>query len=204
MPFHTGLNFNSGRCAPNRGVLQRCIEGMWEVGVVQQSHRDEADSEGDPFESWIAPHIAGVRRTAARLTSEGAAEDVAQEALVRAWLKRELFQPGRGTAKVWLNAITRDQARRWRTRAPSPRNAAVLPEFSIDHESSIERDLDLRRAIAALPPRQRETIFRFYYLDEAVHQIAATMGCSVGTVKSALADGRRSLLAKLENPDGSA
>jgi RNA polymerase sigma factor (sigma-70 family) len=79
-----------------------------------------------------------------------------------------------------------------------------LPEPSTEHESSIEQDLDVRFALSTLPPRQREAIFRFYYLDQSVGQLAAAMGCSPGTVKSTLADGRRSLLAKLEVVDGQA
>jgi RNA polymerase sigma factor (sigma-70 family) len=178
---------------------------MREVRAELTSQTGERDLEGDPFESWVAVYVAGMRRTAARLTGEDAGEDVAQEALVRAWRKKELYSPERGTPKQWLNAITRDQARRWRTRVhPSHTYVAELPEPSTEHESSIEQDLDVRFALSTLPPRQREAIFRFYYLDQSVGQLAAAMGCSPGTVKSTLADGRRSLLAKLEVVDGQA
>jgi RNA polymerase sigma-70 factor (ECF subfamily) len=180
---------------PNQDPALRCSGGVWETGVRQPASSGEPEGAGDPFELWVAPHVAGMRRTAAPLSSEAAAEDVAQEALVRAWRKRDLYVPDRGTPKRWLNAITREEARRWRIREQATSRHAMAPMDVSAGASTVERDLDLRNAITSLPPRQREAIFRFYYLDQSVRQLAAAMRCSVGTVKSTLADGRRSLLA---------
>ncbi|WP_232795073.1 sigma-70 family RNA polymerase sigma factor [Kitasatospora sp. NRRL B-11411] len=44
--------------------------------------------------------------------------------------------------------------------------------------------LDLREALATLPPRQRATVVLRYYCDLTVEQTAAELGCSSGNVKS--------------------
>jgi len=51
--------------------------------------------------------------------------------------------------------------------------------------------------VAGLAGRQRLAVELYYYLDLPVVEIAEVMGCSVGTVKSTLADSRRLLRTKL-------
>ena len=62
-----------------------------------------------------------------------------------------------------------------------------------DHDSA----LDLRAAVAALPPRQRAVLVLRYYCDLNVDQAAHALGCTPGTIKSqtakALGALRRSL-----------
>ena len=61
--------------------------------------------------------------------------------------------------------------------------------------------VDLRRAIAALPERQRTTVYLHYYLDLPVREVAQVLGCADGTVKSTLHDARRALARRLEDDD---
>lgn len=67
------------------------------------------------------------------------------------------------------------------------------PAVAVDHDVV----LDLRAAVAALPPRQRATLVLRFYCDLNVDQAAEVLGCSPGTVKSqtarALAAVRRAL-----------
>ena len=62
-------------------------------------------------------------------------------------------------------------------------------------------DLDLRAAIRDLTERQQVAVAAYYYLDLAVEDVAAIMGCSAGTVKSTLADARARLRALLTEGD---
>jgi RNA polymerase sigma-70 factor (sigma-E family) len=55
------------------------------------------------------------------------------------------------------------------------------------------RDPDLLAAVRALPPRQRAAVVLFYYADLPESEVASTLGCSVGTVKSQLAKARAAL-----------
>ena len=65
-------------------------------------------------------------------------------------------------------------------------------------------DLDLLEAVRALPPRQRAAVALFYYADLPESEVASTLGCSIGTVKSQLAKARATLARRLgEEPEGS-
>lgn len=55
------------------------------------------------------------------------------------------------------------------------------------------RDLDLERAVARLPARQREAVDLHYFAGLSVAETAAAMGCADGTVKSTLSDARARL-----------
>ncbi|MEO3859129.1 SigE family RNA polymerase sigma factor [Acrocarpospora sp. B8E8] len=56
-------------------------------------------------------------------------------------------------------------------------------------EDDLDSGLDLRTALAALPPRQRATLVLRYYCDLTVQETARTLGCSQGNVKSQTARG---------------
>jgi RNA polymerase sigma-70 factor (sigma-E family) len=79
--------------------------------------------------------------------------------------------------------------------------AGFGPEF--------ETALDLRAALDRLPPRQRATVVLRYYCDLPVADVAKTLGCSAGTVKSQTAravDALRALLPaeSLSTPEATA
>ncbi len=81
-----------------------------------------------------------------------------------------------------------------------PPDSASLPG---DREGA----LDLRAALAGLPPRQRATLVLRFYCDLTVDQAAELLGCSTGTVKSQTAKGigalRRALGGTVTpGPDG--
>jgi RNA polymerase sigma-70 factor (sigma-E family) len=77
--------------------------------------------------------------------------------------------------------------------------AAWLPE-EISEVADQETALDVREALASLPPRQRATIVLRYYCDLNVGQTAIALGCSVGTVKSQTSKGLAALRHALEQP----
>jgi len=70
----------------------------------------------EEFARWVRPSLPAMTRLAARRSPPGERDDVVQEALVRAWLKRSQFDPTRGSVSSWLLAITADQARKARRR----------------------------------------------------------------------------------------
>ena len=70
---------------------------------------------------------------------------------------------------------------------------AVVPAKSQDHESQ----LDLDRAVRSLPPRQRETIVRRFYMGASVAETASAMQCAPGTVKASTSQALMSLNAAL-------
>jgi RNA polymerase sigma-70 factor (sigma-E family) len=96
------------------------------------------------------------------------------DAYVRAILVREFVQERRAS---WAQRVTlTDQP---------PDRAIVVP----DQESI----LDLRAAVAVLPPRQRAVLVLRYYCDLSVYQVAEALDCTPGTVKSQTAKALQTL-----------
>ncbi|MGA9585539.1 MAG: sigma-70 family RNA polymerase sigma factor [Terracidiphilus sp.] len=125
----------------------------------------------------------------------GRAEEMAQEALVRAW--RGLAQWRReGSFSTWLFALSanvfRSELKRFPTLdvriedAPEPGGpAAQLNEMAKRQSSDA-----VRRAVLALPVRYREPVVLFYFHEMDVGAAAKTMRMPEGTVKARLARAR--------------
>lgn len=146
------------------------------------------------FSAWVAPHLPVMSRVAARLVPRADRDDVVQEALSRAWRKRSSYDASRGTPAAWLCAIVAGEARRARrTFGRSTAPALDAPTQVAPNE----RDIDLERAVAALPRRQREAVDLYYFVGLSVAETAVVMDCAEGTVKSTLSDARNRLRAAL-------
>lgn len=129
------------------------------------------------------------------------AEDAVQEAIVRAWERTdrgdriEDLEPW--VATVAMN-LSRSRLRHLRVeRRARPRLVAAS---TVDGPNADA--VDVRRALATLPRRQREAAVLRFYLDYSTQEIASAMGTSHGTVKSQLAKARAHLADALGVPDG--
>ena len=112
-------------------------------------------------------------------------EELAQAALVRvasrwrALRDRHDIDAYVRTAIVNGHVNKRQRLRRREERVGSTPQVAVA-----DASDRVSRGVDIRRALAALPPRQRAVLALRYLDDQSEAQTAAILGCSVGTVKS--------------------
>ncbi|KAB2340821.1 SigE family RNA polymerase sigma factor [Actinomadura rudentiformis] len=127
------------------------------------------------------------------------AEDVVQEAFVRAWgARRKLDREGSPEAWVRLTA-TRLAISRWRRRT---RSAEAWLRVGSAAAAAAEPGPDavaVARALRSLPARQRLAVVLFYVCDLPVEQVAAEAGMSAGTVKTHLSRGRRALAPLLDD-----
>jgi len=129
------------------------------------------------------------------------ADDLVQEALLRAFDNIERFKPGTNL-KAWLFTIVRNehysQLRRRKFEAHDVSNDQ-LPEPSVppDHDGELELR-DLNRALAALSPGQRAALILVSASGFSYEEAAAICGCAVGTIKSRVARARTALLAMLD------
>ncbi len=146
------------------------------------------------FADWVRPHLGAMARLAARLAPDVDRDDVVQEALTRAWLKRGQYDPQRGTPSVWLLAITADQARKASRRV----RPGLVVLGDVRAVGAPDDRMDLRRALERLTARQRLAVDCVYFVGLSTVETAAVMGCAPGTVKSTLADARTKLRALLE------
>jgi RNA polymerase sigma-70 factor (ECF subfamily) len=129
------------------------------------------------------------------------ADDLVQEALLRAFNNIRRFKPGTNL-KAWLFTIVRNehysQLRRRKFEAHDV-STDQLPEPSVppDHDGELELR-DLNRALAALSPGQRSALILVSASGFSYEEAATICGCAVGTIKSRVARARTALLAMLE------
>lgn len=168
------------------------------VGSVRS---DEAVTGMDEvgFDQWVAPHLAVLRAVAVREIGPSDADDLVQDALIRAWRRRSTYRVERGSAKAWLVAVLLDQLKRRRLRARPFRAMRVHSIADRDMGSSVESRVDVEDAIRRLPRRQREVVTLFYLADLTVEDVARVLGLKEGSIKSHLFDARTALRAALES-----
>lgn len=147
------------------------------------------------FAAWIGPSLVPMGRLARRLAPGHDPDDIVQDALSRAWIKRATFDPQRGSATAWLLAIVADRARAARRervrRLRLVDESAPLPDRPAPPDD--HADVDLDRAIESLAERQQLAVHLHYFVGLSVDETAQVMGCSAGTVKSTLFDARARL-----------
>ncbi|MCH9806752.1 MAG: sigma-70 family RNA polymerase sigma factor [Alphaproteobacteria bacterium] len=138
-------------------------------------------------------------------TSE-AAEELAQEALLKVWRKAKSFSADRGTASSWIFTIARnlriDQARRDK-RAQLYAMVAEFDDVDPDRPdelvSGYEHARLVRAAMGELPAEQLEVV-KCSFMEGAAHsEIAERLGIPLGTVKSRLRLAMRKMKKTLED-----
>jgi RNA polymerase sigma-70 factor (sigma-E family) len=118
------------------------------------------------------------------------ARDLAQEALVRAWVHwrkvRKMDRPELWTKRVAINLATSHFRRRRTERITQARISTGAMLEQLDDNSD---RVAIRAALLRLSERQRAAILLRYLEDLSVEQTADLMSCSVGTVKKLTARG---------------
>ncbi|MEU2558966.1 SigE family RNA polymerase sigma factor [Streptomyces longispororuber] len=152
------------------------------------------EDEFDAFYASAFPRVVG--QVYAFTGDHGQAQDVVQEAFVRAWDRRRDFLAAEAP-EAWIRTVAMRlavshwrRARRWLElvrRTPPPEHApGPGPER-----------LALVQALRQLPEAQRLAIVLHHLCDLSVEQVATETGAPTGTVKARLARGRAALAALL-------
>ncbi len=147
----------------------------------------------DAFRRLVELHHQRVYRTAFALTADPAdAAEVTQEVFVNAWRGLPRFR-GDAAVATWLTRLAlnaaRDHLRRRRTRdlAQAARDAFGLPwGAGEDAVRAVEDRDELDQALRHLSPQARQIVALRYGLDLSLKEIAQTLDCPEGTVKSRL------------------
>jgi len=128
----------------------------------------------------------------------GRAEELAQEALVRAWRGLATWRR-ESSFSTWLFALAANVYRNELKRFPTftlPMEEIAEPSRPADQQGRVEeksRNEVVRRAVLALPKRYREPVVLFYFHEKDVAAAARTMGLPEGTVKARLSRARELL-----------
>jgi RNA polymerase sigma-70 factor (sigma-E family) len=163
--------FHRGRSVADSGNLQRA--------------GSDAD---DAFEEFVRGRSSHLFRLALVLTGwdRGAAEDVLQIALERAYLRRrQLFR--HGSAEPYVRRVVVNAAIDWRRtrRRRAEQSLDLAADLAAADLTSQVADRDvLLRALSALAPKQRAVLVMRYWEDVPDAEIAAALNCSVVTVRS--------------------
>ncbi len=124
------------------------------------------------------------------------AEDVMQETMISVWKGAGMFE-GRSQVSTWLFGIARYQAyHARRSEAKGERLPAERVEEP-DPSGPMEREVRVQRAVASLPPEQREVVFLAFYEGLPYEEIARVQGVPEGTVKSRMFHAKRRLAEEL-------
>lgn len=136
-----------------------------------------------------------------------AAEDVTQDAFVRAYTHLDAYDEAR-PFYPWLATIAVRLAQNWlrhhgRTvqREGAPLEGAQEPGAQAAALNAIiadERSRGLWHAVAALPSGERTAVVLYYRDEMPVRDIARALGVSTGTIKTLLFRARRHLRGRLE------
>jgi RNA polymerase sigma-70 factor (ECF subfamily) len=179
---------------------------MWEVS-------DEAlfagYASGDPeaaavFVRRVERRVYGLALAIVREPAE--AQDVAQEAFVRAWRFAASFDERRGSVLAWLLGITRNVALdsvRGRGRRPEPAGDQLPDRQSdgLDVGELVGRRADAARVIASmqeLPASQREALVAVTLLGLSTREASERAAVPHGTVKTRVRLALRKLRAETE------
>jgi RNA polymerase sigma-70 factor (ECF subfamily) len=156
----------------------------------------------NPFDA-IEEHVGSVYRYALRLSGRpDAAEDLAQETLLRGWRKRHTLREPRAV-RVWLLQIATNV---W---TDQNRHRPQEPECLIDDPpcadpplpNALDHREDVRQALAAmdnLPPRQRQVLYLATCEDLAHAEVATVLNISEAAVKANLSLARKEMRRRLK------
>jgi RNA polymerase sigma-70 factor, ECF subfamily len=136
------------------------------------------------------------------------AEEMAQEAFLRAWRNLAQFR-GESAFSTWLFSLAanvyRTELRRLPATPLSLDDVAEPPDPRLTGSAvdDASRDEALRRAVLALPPKYRDAILLFYFHEQDVPAAARTLKIPEGTVKARLFRARELLRSKFTRPPSS-
>jgi RNA polymerase sigma-70 factor (ECF subfamily) len=164
----------------------------------------QGNPEHEPtVDDLLAAHADAAYRYALRLTRDPqAAQDLAQEALLRAWRARGSLREA-AAARVWLLRITtnlhRDSCRAARRAEPlvdDPADLRVVSDVAIEHRECVERVL---AALDELPPRQRQAMHLITIEQLSQQEAAEVLEITVDALKASLSLARRQMREKLKD-----
>ena len=159
------------------------------------------DGDGASFGVLLQKHRLSVVHFLYRMVqNQAVAEELAQEVFLRVYRSRSTYEP---TAKftTWLfriathlalNALRDGKNERWQDRLDDDSSAIPVRQVT-DTRPSVEQRMvyqvkldEIRRAIGALPDKQRAAVLMHKYEEMEYSQIARVLTCSESAVKSLL------------------
>ena len=167
-----------------------------ETSLIEQAQRGDRNAFGE----LVRCHYSGVVRVVYRLCGDtGLAEDMAQEAFLRAWINLPSFHP-QSPLRNWLYRIAVNAALDVLRRRPEETledeevqmvtDQALCPETALIEK---ERVALLQQAMQSLPETARSVLVLREYGGLSYQEIASVLDVPIGTVMSRLNSARNRL-----------
>lgn len=195
-----GAGFVAGPCS---GPALGCAARIYADAPDEQLLSWSAGGDRRAFDHIVVRHGPFALRVSSRLVADRSlAEDLAQEAFVRAWTQARHFDPQRARFTTWLYRIVTnlciDQRRRMRPQ-PFPKgfdavDPAAGAQELMEHS---EQARVLSQALGELPVRQRAAMTLVYDEGMSGPQAAQILGVSTKAIERLLARAREHLRARL-------
>jgi RNA polymerase sigma-70 factor, ECF subfamily len=174
------------------------------VTSTERSGEDKHDND-KAFRDLLVAIIPSLRSFARGLCgSREMADDMAQDAMMRAWAARDSFTPG-SNFRAWMFMILRNNY--YTTLRKNSRMVSWDPEVAervlvSDASQHVGIDVaDVAAAMQKLSSEQREVLMLVGASGVSYEEAAEIMGCAIGTIKSRLARGRAALALLIDGPD---
>jgi|SRR5207248_2959157 RNA polymerase sigma-70 factor, ECF subfamily len=178
----------------------------------KQTGKEVRKGKHDVFEATVLPYLNSAYNLARWLTrNEHDAEDIVQDAILRALRSFDTFIPGRD-ARAWLLAIVRNSCRTWMRRNRPHETAAQLDDDAqvavgtwSDPEAVLIKNANsqaIHSALEELPSEYREILILRELEELSYKEIAQIVEIPLGTVMSRLSRARRELYARLGGATG--
>ena len=168
---------------------------MTEANCVSKPPTDKTDAED--FRKQLLAVIPALRGFSRGLCgNRELADDMAQDAMMRAWAAQASFTPGTNF-RAWIFMILRNQF--YTTIRRNARMVSWDPEVAerVLIAQAAQQDglnlQDVEAALQKLPLEQREVLLLIGVNGMSYEEAAEVMGCAIGTIKSRLARGRTAL-----------
>nr|WP_070960275.1 sigma-70 family RNA polymerase sigma factor [Hyphomonas sp. Mor2] len=133
------------------------------------------------------------------------ADDIVQNACLKAWKARKSFDPKRGKFRAWMFTITRNEflqlVRKQRPMDvydPAEFEYRLVQECQLDSRSACS---DAIQALFKLTPEQRDVFILVLAAGYSYEEAASICQCSVGTIKSRISRARAKLTELLDTSD---
>lgn len=133
------------------------------------------------------------------------ADDIVQNACLKAWTARSSFDPKRGAFKSWMFTITRNEflqhvrkQKRTESYAPSELENWLTEDCQLSTRASCS---DAIKRLFALKPEQRDVFILVVAMGYSYEEAAAICKCEIGTIKSRINRARKQLSSETDQTE---
>jgi RNA polymerase sigma-70 factor (ECF subfamily) len=181
-------------------------DGQDDLDLVRRLQTGDRNAVDDLYERFRRPAFSLARRI---LGDDAMAEDVLQDVFLSVWRDPWAYERARGSFASWLlavvhhkavDAVRREESQRRRTAQAGDELMLAEPMATRDVGEEAESRVvaeQVRSALGALTPPQREALTLAYYGGYTQREVAALTGAPLGTVKTRMLGGMRRLKEEL-------